>query len=80
MSHDEWIPDLIDAGLYSLEAYHSDHSAADTARYVALARSRNRLVTGGSDYHGDTEHGGRGPGSVSLPRADYERLKDVARD
>jgi predicted metal-dependent phosphoesterase TrpH len=73
--NDARIPPLIDAGLDAIEAYHSDHSEVDTTRYLSLARSSNLLVTGGSDYHADSEHGGGGPGSVSLPRPEYGRLK-----
>jgi predicted metal-dependent phosphoesterase TrpH len=72
---DAWIPPLIDAGLDAIEAYHSDHTDADTARYLALAHAHDLLVTGGSDYHADAEHGGGGPGRVSLPRAEYDRLR-----
>ncbi|MGC4086116.1 MAG: hypothetical protein QM736_29340 [Vicinamibacterales bacterium] len=77
VKHDEWIPALADAGLDALEAFHSDHAPEDTARYLAMAGALHLLVTGGSDYHGDTEHGGGGPGSVSLPVDYWERL--VAR-
>jgi len=41
------------AGLDALEAYHSDHSEADAARYLERARELGLLVTGGSDFHGD---------------------------
>ncbi len=75
LDNDGWIPALIDAGLDALEAYHPDHTDADTARYLALARAYDLLVTGGSDYHADAEHGGGGPGRVSLPRAEYDRLR-----
>jgi predicted metal-dependent phosphoesterase TrpH len=75
VEHDEWIPGFALAGLDALEAYHSDHDGADTARYLAFAKQFNLLVTGGSDYHADNEHGGGGPGSVSLPRPHFERLK-----
>ena len=78
VEHDEWIPGFALAGLDALEAYHSDHDAADTARYLRFANDLALLVTGGSDYHGDSEHGGGGPGSVALPRAHFERLKDRA--
>jgi predicted metal-dependent phosphoesterase TrpH len=71
---DDRIPGYVDAGLDALEVYHSDHDAEATARYLALARSLGVLVTGGSDFHADEEHGGGGPGSVTLPPADYERL------
>jgi predicted metal-dependent phosphoesterase TrpH len=74
LKHDEWIPAFADAGLDAIEAYHSDHDGLDTQRYLGFARQLGLLVTGGSDYHADNEHGGGGPGSVSLPREHYERL------
>ncbi|MGE3518917.1 MAG: PHP domain-containing protein [Vicinamibacterales bacterium] len=72
--HDEWIPALAASGLDAIEAFHSDHDAATTERYLSLARDLNLLVTGGSDYHADEAHGGGGPGSVSLPQDQFERL------
>jgi len=75
VKHDEWIPAFAAAGLDALEAFHSDHDEADTARYLGLARDFGLLVTGGSDYHADDEHGGGGPGSVSLPRPYFEQLE-----
>jgi len=54
-NHDEeetLIGKLAEAGLQALEAYHSDHTASDSARYVALARKYGMKVTGGSDFHG----------------------------
>jgi predicted metal-dependent phosphoesterase TrpH len=74
VGRDEWIPGFAAAGMDALEAYHSDHDDAATARYVELARSHGLAISGGSDYHGDGHHGGGGPGSVSLPRAEYDRL------
>jgi predicted metal-dependent phosphoesterase TrpH len=70
---DEVIPKLAAAGLDALEAYHSDHDRAATARYLARARELGLLVTGGSDFHGDAGHGGA-PGSASLPREEFARL------
>jgi len=46
------IAGMCDAGLMALEAYHSDHDAEDTERYIALARKYGMLITGGSDFHG----------------------------
>jgi predicted metal-dependent phosphoesterase TrpH len=71
---DDRIPEYASAGLDALEVYHSKHDEHTTARYLALARSLGLLVTGGSDFHADEEHGGGGPGAVTLPREDYERL------
>jgi len=73
--HDEWLPELVDAGLDALEAYHSEHDAADTARYLDLARRFGLAVSGGSDFHGDPSHGAAHLGGVSLPRGEFEKLK-----
>jgi len=78
IEHDEWIPVFAAAGLDALEAFHSDHDAADTARYLAVARDIGLGVTGGSDFHADSEHGGGGPGSVALPSAYFEQLRMMA--
>ena len=79
VERDAWIQDLAAQGLDALEAYHSDHDARTTARYVAVARGLGLAVTGGSDFHADTAHGPTTPGSVCLPREEYERLKRRAR-
>jgi predicted metal-dependent phosphoesterase TrpH len=78
LGHDAWLPQFVGAGLDAIEAYHSDHDAPTTARYVALAAELGIAVTGGSDYHGDPSHGGRVLGCVSLPRDAYETLKALS--
>jgi predicted metal-dependent phosphoesterase TrpH len=78
LGHDEWIEGFAGAGLAALEVYHSDHDAGATARYHALARRLGLAMSGGSDYHGGGEHGPEAPGSVSLPREAFERLKAAA--
>lgn len=80
VGHDEWIPAFAGAGLDAIEAYHSEHDAWATRRYVALARELGLAVSGGSDYHGDASHGPGAPGSVSLPRAEFDRLARVKAD
>ena len=67
------------AGLDALEAYHPDHDRAATSRYVTMADRLGIAVTGGSDYHADQVHGSKNPGSVSLPRAAYEKLVRLKR-
>jgi predicted metal-dependent phosphoesterase TrpH len=74
LRRDEWLPRLAEAGLDAIEAYHTDHDAYTTARYVDLADRLAVAVSGGSDYHADQSHGGTSIGSVSLPREAYERL------
>ena len=49
---DEIIPGMVDAGMPAIEVFHSDHDAADVARYEGIAARFGLLVTGGSDYHG----------------------------
>ena len=70
---DERIAPLREAGLDAIEAYHSDHDAAATHGYLALARGLDLLVTGGSDFHGDPAHGLE-PGASTLPQLEWERL------
>ena len=74
VQHDEWIRGFAQAGLDAIEAFHSAQSVDDTRRYLAIANALNLLVTGGSDFHG-SEHGGGGPGSITLPRTEFERLQ-----
>ena len=76
---DEWIPDLVSDGLDAIEAYHSEHDAPATQRYVDLAHRSAVLVSGGSDYHGDEAHGAPAPGAASLPRDAYEALRKRMR-
>lgn len=74
---DERLPAYAEAGLDALECYHSDHDEAATAKYLALARALKLAVTGGSDFHADSEHGGGGPGSVSLPPDEFRRFQGL---
>ena len=78
LGRDEWLPGLVDAGLDAVEAYHTDHDPAATARYLALADRLGIAVTGGSDYHADPSHGAA-LGGVTLPRDAYEKLKSRVR-
>lgn len=50
---DEMIPDLVAAGLLGIECWYAEHSAAQTAKYLALCRAHDLVATGGSDYHGE---------------------------
>jgi 3',5'-nucleoside bisphosphate phosphatase len=50
----EMMPELCAAGLNAIEAYHSDHSPQETEYFVELAGRFGLLVTGGSDFHGET--------------------------
>jgi predicted metal-dependent phosphoesterase TrpH len=78
-ARDDLIPQFAAAGLDALEAYHTKHDLAATTRYLALAAQLGLVVSGGSDYHGDDTHGAGAPGSVSLPRPEYERLAGLVQ-
>lgn len=74
LKRDDLIPGMVAAGLTAVEAFHSEHDAAATARYLALAAHHGILVSGGSDYHGETERRKAAFGTVGLPHEDFERL------
>jgi hypothetical protein len=76
---DELVPALADAGLDAIEAYHTDHSPEDTARYLALARRFGLAVTGGSDFHGFRSDHSNGFGAVCLPGPDFATFRERGR-
>jgi predicted metal-dependent phosphoesterase TrpH len=75
LGRDEWIAGLVAAGLDAIETYHTNHDEAATEHYRGIAARYGVAVTGGSDYHADQSHGSPHPGSVALPRDEFERLK-----
>lgn len=82
---DELIGPLAEHGLDAIEVYHSDHSPEDQQHYQRIAKRRNLLVSGGSDFHGDDPamvpgRARRGVlGVVSLPPADFAALEERSR-
>jgi predicted metal-dependent phosphoesterase TrpH len=76
---EDWVTELRAMGMRAMEAFHSDHSPADTARYLNLAGRLDLAVTGGSDFHGANKPGiqlGRGSnGNLDIPRAVLDRLR-----
>ena len=79
---DELIAPLVQHGLDAIEVYHSDHSPDDVLAYRGLAVRLGVLITGGSDFHGDDGKPERAHraifGAVTLPAADFDRLRDSA--
>jgi 3',5'-nucleoside bisphosphate phosphatase len=65
-------------GLDGIEVRHPSHSAADEARLQRLAERLNLGMSGGSDWHGDTEFGHHGVslGELEVP---HEWLDDLER-
>jgi hypothetical protein len=76
---DELVPDLVDAGLAAIEAFHSSHDTAMQAHYVALARTHGLAVTGGSDYHGEGTRRSEFFGLTHLPREHFDEFVRRAR-
>jgi predicted metal-dependent phosphoesterase TrpH len=71
------IAHTVGAGLHAIEAYHSDHTRAETERYIALANKYGLKISGGSDFHGDNKPGvrlGTGPGHLNVPDSLLESL------
>jgi hypothetical protein len=58
-------------GLDGLEIRHPSHSAADEARLQRVAERLGLVMSGGSDWHGDTEFGHHGAalGELDIPLA-----------
>jgi len=62
-----FIDELIDFGLEGIEAYHPTHSNETTRKWLEFAKSRNLIVTGGSDFHGGNPADAPGLGSLPVP-------------
>jgi predicted metal-dependent phosphoesterase TrpH len=75
LKRDDLIPGMIDAGLTAIEAFHSEHDAPTTERYLDFAARHRLLVSGGSDYHGEKERRRTAFGTVGLPHNHFEMLK-----
>ncbi len=56
------VPQLVEDGIWGLEAYHSSHSPGQEIKFKALAEKYNLQITGGSDFHScdDGKHGNIG--------------------
>ena len=80
---EDLIADFVAQGLRGIEAYHSEHSPAGVAQYLAVAEAHGLVVTGGSDFHGEAKPGvelGRGKGgSLHVPRDVLQRLRESVR-
>lgn len=46
--------EMIDFGLKGIEVYHSNHTFEQTNAYYALAQKLGLLISGGSDFHGES--------------------------
>jgi 3',5'-nucleoside bisphosphate phosphatase len=76
---DDLLPALGEAGLDAIEVHHPDHAPEDVERYAAVARRMDLLVTGGSDFHGNPDHGAVTLGAATITPHDFERLLERRR-
>jgi len=75
------MPEMLDAGLQAIEAYHSDHSPDDERFFEIQAKRYNLAITGGSDFHGDLKPHiklGTGAGNLCVPHTVLDRLRNGA--
>ena len=79
LKRDDLIPRMVNAGMPAIEVFHSDHDAADVARYQTIAARFGLLVTGGSDYHGPGSGRAASLGRVGISAEAFAALADRAR-
>ncbi|MCP5003246.1 MAG: transcription antitermination factor NusB [Planctomycetes bacterium] len=52
---DDLIPKMIEYGLQGIEAFYPSHNPDVVKRYIRLAKKHDLVITGGSDFHGDSK-------------------------
>ncbi|NIM04693.1 MAG: PHP domain-containing protein [Armatimonadetes bacterium] len=74
------IKELLPFGLRGIEAYHTDHSAAQQVKLRNMAERFNLLTTGGSDSHGPKWGRPAEMGSVPIPPEALEKFLAALRE
>jgi hypothetical protein len=76
------VGEMIEFGLRGIEVYHSNHSPRQTCFYESLARRHRLVMTGGSDFHGETKpdiHLGTGrDGNLNVARHLLDELRSCS--
>jgi predicted metal-dependent phosphoesterase TrpH len=78
-----FVDELVGAGLAGIEGYHGDLPEVEQEPFRALGRSRDLIVSGGSDYHGDMRPDRGLPGGknkVVVPDEVLEQLRSKAAE
>lgn len=78
----ELLDEFIACGLDGLEAHCSGVGNDGIDRYITLARRKNLIVTGGSDFHQPIKGGvsmGSGRGNLKIPYRCVEEIKAAAK-
>jgi hypothetical protein len=77
----ELLDEFIALGLDGLEAYSSGAGNDGIDRYITLARRKNLIVTGGSDFHQPIKGGvvmGTGRGNLKIPYRCVEEIREAS--
>lgn len=70
------VEQVLDAApIRAIEVYHRYESKTLHLTYLDMARRRNLLVTGGSDFHGDDNAKNAGLGSFTCPPDDWKAFE-----
>jgi hypothetical protein len=67
----------ISAGVDGIEVWHPDHGSRNVDHYREVATKNGLLMTGGSDCHGGRKQGKIFLGSVTVPYACLQAVKDL---
>lgn len=73
------LPELLEFPFDGIEAYHVSHNPGRVEEFIALARERGLLITGGSDCHG-TIKGRALLGAVQTPAAVLDSILAALAD
>ena len=79
---DAFVKRLAGEGLNGIEGYYTDYTPEMEAEFRGLARKYGLKISGGTDFHGTFKPHitiGRGLGSLTIPYAVLEQMKDRAR-
>lgn len=72
------LPTLVEEGLRGLEVYYPTHTPAEVASFRRVAASYHLIITGGTDYHGDSPEVQAPLGSCTAPPEAIAQLKAAA--
>ena len=56
LDDEQMVHDIVDMGVQGLEAHYISHNDEMVSKYLQIAREKDLLVTGGSDFHWPTKN------------------------
>jgi predicted metal-dependent phosphoesterase TrpH len=76
LKNKEIIRHCISMGINGLECIHSKHDEEDTKYLIQIAERNNLIITGGSDFHGDSKDGSSLLGNYFVNINDTPQFKE----